>query len=91
MGARGDYQLMLNFDRNVPRKPRLACRQEGAQYKMRLPCREAPPCACLPVGRGGELHIHLTFACLPVGRGGELHIHLTFACLPVGRDFEIWI
>ena len=29
------------FDRQVPRTP--PCRGQGAQYKMKIPCREAPP------------------------------------------------
>jgi len=30
-------------------------RQEGAQDKMKLPCREAPPCLSRPNGMGGKL------------------------------------
>jgi hypothetical protein len=46
-------------DRHVPRKPRAvpACgRQEGAQYKMMLHCREAPACLPRPNGVAVELH-----------------------------------
>jgi len=38
------------IDRNVPRKPRLVGGVKGHNLKMRIPCREAPPC-----GRGASL------------------------------------
>jgi len=35
--------LIFDFDRHVPRKPRPLGRGKGAQYKRKLPYREAPP------------------------------------------------
>jgi len=45
----------LCWPERVPQAPPRR-RGQGAQYKMIVHCREAPACACLPVGRGGELH-----------------------------------
>jgi hypothetical protein len=40
-------RLILFLGRNVPRKPPPSGRGQGAQYKRKLPYREAPP-----LGRG---------------------------------------
>jgi len=54
-GFESDYTDMAG---TCPVPPLRDRRGQGAQYKMRLPCREAPSCLPRPNGVGGRLQMH---------------------------------
>jgi hypothetical protein len=73
--------IRQSWPERAPQAP--LCRQgQGAQYKMKLPCREAPPCLSRPNGMGGKLH----FAAQYLFYFSNHHAKLRNGIFCIGRD-----